>query len=61
MTEDVIELCDTFDTKVCSEKLIFGDFNAQPILPEYYDFLNDDDEYGNNTPCTPVFDILPNN
>ena len=59
MTEDVIEHYDTFNTKVCSDKLIFGDFNDQPIPPDYYDFLNDNGYNDNNTPITPVGGVSP--
>ena len=41
MTEDFIEGYGTFNTKVCPEDLIFGDFNDQPILSTYYDLTND--------------------
>ena len=45
MTEDFIEQYNTFNTKVCPEDLVFGDFNDQPIPSTYYDLTND---YGNN-------------
>ena len=41
MTEDGIELYDTFNTKVCPEDLIFGNFNDQPIPFTYSDITND--------------------
>ena len=46
MTEDVIELYDTFNTKSCPEDLIFGDFNDQPIPSTYYILTNDYDYDG---------------
>ena len=61
MTEDVIERYDTFNTKGCSYELIFGDFNDQPIPPDYYYFLNDDDGKGNNITGTTVGDVIPDN
>ena len=54
MTEDVIESYDTFNTKGCRDKLIFGAFNDQPIPSNYYNFLNDDNNDGNNIPVNPV-------
>ena len=51
MTEGVIECDDTFNTKGCPYELIFGDFNDQPIPSNYYNFLNDDDDNGNNISC----------
>ena len=33
-------------------------FNDQPN-PYYYNFLNDDNEYGNNIPGAPIFVALP--
>ena len=47
--------------KRCPYKRIFGDFNGQPIPSDYYKFLNDDDDDGNNIPGTPVDDYLPYN
>ena len=32
MTEDVIERYDTLNTKVCTDKLFFGNFNDKLIL-----------------------------
>ena len=61
MTEDVIELSDTFNTKVCPDKIIFGDFNDKPIPSNYYIFLDDDNNDGNNNPGTPVDNSLPDN
>ena len=45
MNEDVIERYDTINTKGCTEDLIFGDFNDQPIPSTYFDVKNyyDDD------------------
>ena len=61
MTEDVIECYDTFITKGFTDDFISGDFNDQPIPPDYYNFLNDYDEDGNNNIGTPVDDVLPEN
>ena len=61
MTEDVIERYDTFNTKVCPDELIFGNFNDQPITSNYYNLLNDDDDNGNNIHGTPIGDALPDN
>ena len=61
MTEYVIELYDTFNTKQCSDELIFGDFNDQPFPSNYYNFLNDDDDNGNNIPDNPIKNDLPDN
>ena len=61
MTKDVIERYDTFSTKGCPYEIIFGDFNDQPISSDYYNFLNDGGDYGNNFPGTPVDDALPDN
>ena len=61
MTEDVIERYDTFNTKICLDKLIFGGFNDQTIPYNYYNFLNDDDNNGNNNPSTPIDNFLQDN
>ena len=61
ITEDVVERYDIFNTKGCPYELLFGDFNDQPIPSDYYNFLNDDDDDGNNIPCTPIDDVLPDN
>ena len=61
MTKDVIEQYDTFNTKGCTYDLMFGDFNDQPIPPDYYNILNDDNYDENNIPGTPVDDELPEN
>ena len=61
MTENIIERYDTFNTKVCPDKLIFEIFNCQTIPSNCYNFLNYDNEDGNNIPGTPVEDSLPNN
>ena len=59
MTEDTIEGCDTFNTKWCPDELIFGDFNDKLIPSHYYNFLNYDEEDGNNIPSATVDDALP--
>ena len=58
MSEDVIECYVTFNTKGCPHELVFGAFNDQPIPPDYYNFLNGDDNDENNIPGTPVNDII---
>ena len=59
MTEDVIEHYYTFNTKGCKDEHISGNFIDQPIPPNYYYFLNDNNEYGNIIIGTPVDDVLP--
>ena len=61
MAEGVIELYENFNTKAYPDEIIFGYFNDQPIPSNYYNFLNDDDDDGNNIPGTPVYDALPDN
>ena len=61
MTEYVIECCDTFNTKGFPDRLIFGNFNDQPIPSNYYNFLNNDNDDGNNIPINPIEDALPDN
>ena len=63
MTEDVIKCYDIFNTKGCQNELLFGKILDQPIPPNYYDLLNDDndDDNENNIPGTPVADFLPDN
>ena len=61
MTKDVIELYETFNTKLFPDELIFGYFNDQPIPSNYYNFLNDSDDDGNNITGTPVDNDLPDN
>ena len=46
MNEDGLERYDMFNTKVCTEDLVFGDFNDQPIPPTYSDLTNDYDDDG---------------
>ena len=55
----MIELYDTFNTTGCPDELIFVDFSDQPITSKSYNFLNDDNDDGNNIPGTPVDDALP--
>ena len=54
MTEDVIELYDTFNTIGCPEDLIFGDFNNQPIPSTYYDLKNYYDDDGTPIDAEPA-------
>ena len=61
MNEYVIKLYETLNTKVCPDELISGDFNEQPIPYDYYNFLNDDDNDGNNFTGTPVDGTLMDN
>ena len=59
MVQDIIERYDTFNDKGFPNELLFGDFFYQPIPPGYYEFLNDNDGYYNNTPGTPIDDVSP--
>ena len=61
MTEDVIEIYDNINTKVYPYELLIGNFHDQPIPPDYYDFLNDDDDDHNNITSTPVENVFPDN
>ena len=61
MTEGVIEQYNTFNTKIFLYELHFGGFHDQPIPPDYYDLLNDNDDYKNNIPGTPVENFFPLN
>ena len=58
MTEDVIERYDTVNTKRYPYELLFGDFHDQPIPPQYYGFLNDNNDYDNTITETPVGDVF---
>ena len=59
MTKFWIKNFDDFNKKWCPDELIFGNFNDQPIPPDYYNCLNDDDDDGNNIHGTPVENTLP--
>ena len=61
MDQDVIELYDNFNTKLCPYELIFGDFHHQPITPDYYNSLNDNEDDDNNNPDTPADDVFMDN
>ena len=61
ITEKVIEGGDTFNTKWCPYELGFGYFNDQPIPSNYYNFINDENDDGNNIPINPIEDALPDN
>ena len=61
MAEDFIERYLTFNTKGYPEELIFVNFNDQPIPSNYYNFLKDDNDDGNNIPRTPIENALPDN
>ena len=61
MSKDLIEQYDTFKTKWCTDELIFGDFNDQQIPSDYYNFLNNDYDDGNNITVTPIENDLPYN
>ena len=58
MTKDVIELYNTLNTKGFSYEPTFGDFNDQTIPQDYCNFLNNDNNSGNNIPGTPVENVL---
>ena len=38
-----------------------ANFNGHPIPSNYYNFLNDDNDEGNNNTGTPIFNYLPEN
>ena len=59
MTNDVIERYDTFNAKGGPYELIFGDFNDQPIPPNYYDFLSNYNDDGNNIPGNLIEYVIP--
>ena len=61
MTKDVIQCYDTFNKKGCPDELIFCNFNDYPILSNYYNFLNDDNDNGSNVPGTPVDNSIQDN
>ena len=61
MTADVIEIYDTFNTKGFPEELILGNFNGQPIPKYYYNFLNNENDDGNNFLWNQFDDDLPEN
>ena len=61
MPEDVIERYNTYNTKGCLYELLFGDFHDQPIPPEYYDFLNDNNDDDYIITGTPVHDLFTDN
>ena len=52
---------DTFNNEGCPNELIFGDFIEQPIPSDYYNFLKDYDDGGNNVTENPVYNSLPDN
>ena len=58
MNKYVIEIYDTFGIKGCLEGLIFSNINNQTITSNYYNFVNDDDDDGNNIPGTPIYNAL---
>ena len=57
----MIEQYDTFKKKGFTSELIFGGFNDQPILSDFYNLLNDDNDDGNNVSGIPVDYDLPDN
>ena len=61
MPEKGIKRYYTFNTEGYPYELIFGHFNYQHIPPDYYDFLNDDDDNDNNITVTPVEYVFPDN
>ena len=52
---------DNFNTRGFPGKLIFDNFNNQPILSYYYNLLNDDDGNDNNITGNTVDNTLPEN
>ena len=61
LTDYAIKLYDNFNTKGCPDEILFDDFYDHLTPPDYYDFLNDNDENDNNNPGTSVDDVLPEN
>ena len=61
MNKDLIGIYDTFNTKGCTDELIFGNFIDEPIPSEYYNSLNDEDDDSNNIPGTTADDALLDN
>ena len=57
----MIERYDNFNTKGFPDELHFGGIHGQTIPPDYYDLLNDNDDYNNNIPGTPVENFFPLN
>ena len=61
MNQDVIEHYGTFDTNRWPDKLIFDHFNDQTIPSNCNNFLNEDNDDGNNLPGNFVENDLPDN
>ena len=59
MNDDLVKRYDTFNIKVFPDELFFGDFYDQPIPPDYYNLLNDNDDHDNNIPVNPVDGVFP--
>ena len=59
MAKYVIERYENFNIKGCTNKIIFGIFNDQPIPPDYNNLLNDDNDDVNNITGTPADYALP--
>ena len=55
----MIECYDNFNTKRNPDEPLVGKFHDQPIPPDYYDLLNDDDEDNNNITGAPDDYVLP--
>ena len=60
-TKYAIVRYDTFNSKVFPDEQIFWKFNDQPIPYDYYNFLNYDDDDGNNITGNPIDNALPDN
>ena len=54
----MIECYYTLNTKGFTDELSFGYFNDQLIPSNYYNFLNYDNENGNNIPGNLVYDAF---
>ena len=59
MNDDLVKRYDTFNIKGFPDELFFGDFYDQPIPPDYYNLLNDNDDHDNNIPVNPVDGVFP--
>ena len=57
----MIERYDTKDKKGCPDELLFGGVYDQPIPPDYYDLLNDENDDDNNNPGIPVDNFFLDN
>ena len=61
MNDYLIERYYSFNTKGCIDEICFGHFHDQPIPPNYYNFLCDNNDDDNNNPGTPIDNIFLDN